>query len=206
MNVIKKLLAAAALLLGVALTAQADGIENFNDQQVDIEVKAAQKWITESTKNRIEPVAAKRIAKSVMQHAQRTGIDVKTILAVIKNESTFNYKAKSPYGAVGLMQVVPRWHRDKINGRDITKIETNIEVGTTILMDCWNSSANKTAALACYSGQSVAKVGKYKAKINSFSREYIQFKKDYLSTNGSQDNAVLDFYEVIEGNGNDEQG
>ena len=185
MNFLKTLFTCAALMFGMA-TCQpvaADEIEDIMVQDADRQATAA--WIQESTNNKVTPSMAKRITNSVIYHAQRTGIEVKTILGIIMKESTFNAKAKSGYGAVGLMQVVPRYHKDKIAGRDITRIETNIEVGTTILKNCLDASGNKTRALACYSGQSTTKVTKYKQKVNAFGKDYLNFKREYLSMNPS---------------------
>lgn len=183
MNFLKKLFTIAVLALGLIAGAPAyaeyDDIEQMYHQDIAHQASAA--WIQESTNNKVSPSIAKRISKSVAYHAKRTGIEAKTILAIIMKESTFNPKARSAYGAVGLMQVVPRYHKDKIAGRDVTRIETNIEVGTTILKDCLDASGNKTGALACYSGSSVAKVYKYRSKVNAFSKDYVNFKRDYVN-------------------------
>lgn len=181
MNFLKTLFACAAIMFGVAMCqpVAADEIEAIYQQDIDKQATAA--WIQESTNNKISPSIAKRITNSVVHHAQRTGIEVKTILGIIMKESTFNAKAKNGYGAVGLMQVVPRYHKDKIAGRDITRIETNIEVGTTILKNCLDASGNKTRALSCYSGNKVSKVGKYKSKVNAFAKDYQNFRKEFVS-------------------------
>ena len=89
----------------------------------------------------------------IKQAASQHGISEGLIKAVMHTESGFNANARSPVGAQGLMQVVPRFHRDKIAGRSILNIDTNVEVGTQVLGDCLLRHKGATRlALKCYSG------------------------------------------------------
>lgn len=110
-------------------------------------------WVVSATKEAVTPAQASRIVSSTMATAKRQQIDPLLILSVIFAESRFNVRAASRYGARGLMQVVPRWHRDKINKRNINDVQTNVEVGTQILEDCLvKHNDNLRKALRCYSG------------------------------------------------------
>lgn len=93
-----------------------------------------------------------RIVNAAFSEAKKHSIDPFLIIALINTESKFRPWAKNKSGARGLTQVIPRWHRDKIKGRDIMHIETNIEVGTKVLVDCLNRNKGMKNALRCYSG------------------------------------------------------
>lgn len=128
-------------------------------------------WIPSVNKN-VSKAQADTIVRHVFTEAKRHKIDPLLLLAIIKNESTFKTSAKSGSGARGLMQVLPRWHKDKIRGRNINDIAVNIEVGTIIINDClekYNDNVNR--ALGCYLGGSS---GKYVAKIAKTHRELKQ--------------------------------
>ena len=110
-------------------------------------------WIVTQSKQKVERSVAEVIVASVLKHAREKNIDPFLIVSLIKNESSFNPRAKSSYGAQGLMQVVPRFHRDKIAGRSILNIDTNVEVGTQVLGDCLlRHKGVIRLALKCYSG------------------------------------------------------
>lgn len=118
-------------------------------------------WIQEHTKGRVRPSTIEAIVTRVYKEARKHDIDPFLIFSLIKAESTFNTKAASSYGARGLTQVVPRWHRDKIRGRNILDIDTNIEVGTTVLSECLLRHKDIVLkALRCYSGGASPKYAK----------------------------------------------
>ena len=95
---------------------------------------------------------AEQIVNLAYYHADKHRVKPSLILGIIAVESRFDRKAVSPDGSKGYMQVLPRYHQDKIAGRNIHDAKINIEVGTKILGACVNKHKHINKALACYNG------------------------------------------------------
>ena len=96
---------------------------------------------------------AGRIVDNAYYYSEKRGLQLSYVLGVIRAESAYDYTASNSYGAKGLMQVVPRYHKDKIANRDVLSIPVNIEVGTKVLDECLKKHKNDAYdALSCYSG------------------------------------------------------
>lgn len=84
------------------------------------------------------------------------GLDPLLILAVISVESRFNPIAESDMGAKGLMQVIPRFHTEKLavhGGEDaVLDPKTNILVGAQILKEYIRLAGGLEAGLQMYNG------------------------------------------------------
>ncbi|MBI4194905.1 MAG: transglycosylase SLT domain-containing protein [Betaproteobacteria bacterium] len=84
------------------------------------------------------------------------GLDPLLIIAVMAVESRFNPIAESVAGAKGLMQVIPKYHGDKLKGfggeRAVFDPETNILVGAQILKEYLGRTGNLGMALQMYAG------------------------------------------------------
>jgi len=98
------------------------------------------------------------------------GVDPQLLLAIIAIESRYNPFAESHVGAQGLMQVMPRVHRDKFEdlGLDMAAAVIpvpNMIVGTRIYTDCRRRRGSVTRALACYVGATGPGDGGYGAKV-----------------------------------------
>jgi hypothetical protein len=84
------------------------------------------------------------------------GLDPLVILAVISIESRFNPIAESDMGAKGLMQVIPKFHTEKLalhGGQDaVLDPKTNILVGAQILKEYIRLAGGLEAGLQMYNG------------------------------------------------------
>ncbi|WP_341678645.1 transglycosylase SLT domain-containing protein [Niveibacterium sp. SC-1] len=99
----------------------------------------------------LEPIvlAAQRVGDSVK-------LDPLLIIAVMGIESSFNPFAESNFGAQGLMQVVPRFHQDKIDPEagthPLLDPAENVRVGATVLREYIRRNGSLVAGLQQYGG------------------------------------------------------
>jgi soluble lytic murein transglycosylase-like protein len=123
---------------------------------------AEQRALAEAIARRYR-VAEDAIA-DIVSSAYRAGaeyrVDPLLILAVVAVESRFNPFAQSVLGAKGLMQVLPRFHLDKLSEHGgeaaLLEPEANIQVGTRILREYLRRSGETEAALQMYVGSDAA--------------------------------------------------
>lgn len=104
---------------------------------------------------RVAQGAAAEVVHAAFREGLRHGLDPMLILAVIAVESRFNPIAESEQGALGLMQVVPRFHMDKIAALGAPSIllpEANIALGTRILKDAIRRGGDELTGLQLYNG------------------------------------------------------
>lgn len=100
---------------------------------------------------------AQRIVQSAYREADNHGLPPLLVLAVIEKESSLRPTVQSSYGATGLMQVVPRFHGEKLvrekHPDGLKDPETNIRVGSRVLAEYLaRRGGNEEKALEKYSG------------------------------------------------------
>jgi soluble lytic murein transglycosylase-like protein len=116
------------------------------------------------------------IANHLLMNAAANNIPVEILVGLITVESRFNTRATSSHGAKGLTQVMPRYHKAKIHGRDIFDPRVGIEVGSLILRDCLDKHSNSyRKALGCYSGSKGKQAVKYYQLVLKESNRFTQY-------------------------------
>ena len=108
-----------------------------------------------SRRYRVAEPAAETVVRAAFSEGERHNLDPMLILAVIAVESRFNPIAASEQGALGLMQIVPRFHKEKIarvGEPGVLAPETNIAIGTLILKDSIRRGGSDAAGLQLYNG------------------------------------------------------
>jgi soluble lytic murein transglycosylase-like protein len=122
-----------------------------------------------SRKYKVAPDATEQLVSGAFDAGQQVGVDPLLILAVMAVESRFNPIAESVRGAKGLMQVIPRFHQDKLGehgGADsVLHPMTNILVGASILKEYTRRAGSVEAGLRLYSGGLSDTSGKYSRKV-----------------------------------------
>jgi soluble lytic murein transglycosylase-like protein len=117
---------------------------------------------------RVSPEAVLPIFEVAELIGRERRIDPLLILAIIGVESGFNPFAESSMGARGLMQVIPRFHMDKVpegmGVRHLFDPAVNIRVGVRVLEEAINRRGGLMAGLQYYAGSSDPK-GRYATKV-----------------------------------------
>ncbi|GHU31812.1 transglycosylase [Betaproteobacteria bacterium] len=117
---------------------------------------------------RVSPEAVLPVFEVAELIGQERRIDPLLILAIIGVESGFNPFAESAMGARGLMQVIPRFHMDKVpegmGVRHLFDPAVNIRVGVHVLDEAIRRRGGLTAGLQSYSGSSDSE-GRYANKV-----------------------------------------
>jgi len=76
-----------------------------------------------------------RIADSVLRCSREYGLAADLVLAVMLVESAARPSARSPKGAIGLMQVMPHMFEELELPGSVAHVETNVEAGCLLLAD-----------------------------------------------------------------------
>lgn len=143
---------AKPLLKGLA----ALGADPFaqDDGELSSEMARVRDWIADTyqvAESTIEPALVAAEAQ-----AEELGFDPLLIVAIMAVESSFNPRAVSDMGAQGLMQVIPKYHQDKIGpnvGRNaLFDPEVNVRVGTLVLHEGLQRYGSMQRALQYYNG------------------------------------------------------
>lgn len=136
-----------------------------------------------SKRYRVSLDATLELVSAAYVAGEQTGLDPLLILAVMAVESRFNPIAESVAGAKGLMQVIPRYHMEKIiasgGEKAVLEPEINIQLGARILRDYIVRSGGLTTGLQMYNGASDNGSNQYAEKVISEKQRLQQIVKNY---------------------------
>lgn len=108
----------------------------------------------------VTPAHASRVVAAAVNTSVKTGLPASLMLAVVAVESGFNEQAHNS-GARGLMQIIPRWHPEKIKAiggpGELFKVEKNIATGGAILREYIDKAGSTFSGLHRYNGSAHAK-------------------------------------------------
>jgi soluble lytic murein transglycosylase-like protein len=110
-----------------------------------------------------------RMVAAAFRAGPQAGLDPLLVLAVIAIESRFNPIAESVMGAKGLMQIIPKYHRarlDEFGGEAVLfDPEANILLGVQILQEYVRRTGTLEAGLQFYNGAFGDGSAQYAAKV-----------------------------------------
>lgn len=161
---------------GDALAPQATGQELVACRPTHIEAPAPALSATElrlsrylSRRYMVGLAATEQVVQAAYAAAGEVGLDPLLLLAVAAVESSFNPLAESVVGAKGLMQIIPRWHREKLErlgGDDaLFDPEANILLGAHILKEYVHRTGTLEAGLQFYNGAFLDSTAQYARKV-----------------------------------------
>lgn len=118
---------------------------------------------------RVADEAASLFVRTAYRSGREHGVDPLLILAVTAIESAFNPVAESSMGAMGLMQVIPRFHPEKLpeggGEQALLDPEVNIHVGTRVLREYLGRFGELEPALQKYAGAFDEPTARYAVKV-----------------------------------------
>jgi soluble lytic murein transglycosylase-like protein len=130
---------------------------------------------------RVSAAATQDLVGAAFRAAELTNLDPLLILAVAAVESSFNPIAESAYGAKGLMQVVPRYHTERLafhgGAETVLDPQTNIRVGAEILSDYIRRTGSLEAGLQMYAGATEDPDSQYVQKVLAEKRRLAEAAK-----------------------------
>lgn len=159
------------LLVAGATPAPAPDIPVSPVQYESLDLRVAPRPLVQQVarRYRIGQAAAERAVNAAYLASYEVGVDPLLVLAVIGVESSFNPAAESGAGAKGLMQIVPAYHRERLDeyGGDESVLDplVNVAVGTRILNDYIERAGSLEAALQSYNGAAADPTARYARKV-----------------------------------------
>lgn len=118
---------------------------------------------------RVAEAASSAFVSTAYRVGRELSVDPLLILAVMAVESRYNPVAESSMGAMGLMQVIPRYHPEKLLGHGgehaLLDPDVNIHVGAQILREYMRRFGETEAALQQYAGAADEPTAQYSGKV-----------------------------------------
>jgi soluble lytic murein transglycosylase-like protein len=130
-----------------------------------------QRAVTEyiARRYRVSDQAVAGFVASAYQAGAEHSLDPLLILAVMAIESRYNPVAESTVGAKGLMQVIPKYHLEKLTDhggeQSLLDPDVNIAVGSQILREYQRRLGDIEAALQMYAGAFDEPTSQYAHKV-----------------------------------------
>ncbi|EFF83942.1 transglycosylase SLT domain protein [Acinetobacter haemolyticus ATCC 19194] len=127
----------------------------------------------------VSPTTADRLSPIILQSAKQHDVPPLLVAAVIRQESSYRSNARSPTGALGLMQIIPsHWTQDCPG--DLYNEYININCGTHVLATYYKSAGSWHKALGYYyvgpTGYQRSFSNRHKAR--KYARSFERHKKE----------------------------
>jgi soluble lytic murein transglycosylase-like protein len=151
----------------------------------------------------VTPAQGRQYDELISEHSKKNGVRVDLVRAVVQVESAFNPYARSPKGALGLMQLMPSTLR-QYGVRNPFDPQDNVRAGVAYLRELLDRyQNNEQLALAAYNAGPGA-VDKYGQSVPPYreTRQYVAHIKDMVGSSDSaapRDNHIYKVTDVVDG-------
>jgi|GEM_PF-1105851 len=146
-----------------------------DDDGLSPEMLRVRDWISDTY--RVSDEVLEPALMAAEDSAEEHGFDPLLIVAIMAVESSFNPRAVSNMGAQGLMQVIPRYHQDKIGKRRdkyaLFDPELNVRVGTLVLQEGLQRYGSMQRALQYYNGALKDPKARYTRKVMALKKRLV---------------------------------
>ena len=138
---------------------------------IETPLEREQRAVTEyiAKRYRVADTAVAGFVAAAYRAGEQYSVDPLLVLAVMAVESRYNPVAESTVGAKGLMQVIPKFHLEKLmdhgGERALLEPEVNIQVGARILREYQRRFGDTETALQMYAGAFDEPTAQYAAKV-----------------------------------------
>ena len=122
------------------------------------------KWVISRSGGELTPSQALSLIRDTRECAAKHEVSERLVWQVMAVESSFDRRAVSQVGAQGLMQVMRRWHPEKVKGRSLFNQKVNVCVGAQILAEYISRYRSVPKALHAYNGLN-GRAGTYARKV-----------------------------------------
>jgi soluble lytic murein transglycosylase-like protein len=139
--------------------------------ETETPLEREQRLVTEyiAKRYRVADTAVSGFVSAAYRAGSQYDVDPMLVLAVMAVESRYNPVAESGVGARGLMQVMPKFHLDKLAAHGgepaLLEPEVNILVGTRILREYQRRFGDVETALQMYAGALDEPTAQYASKV-----------------------------------------
>lgn len=141
---------------GGALTSKVALEVCFDDNRLEDSIVIFSNELQNIYNNQNKPLEGKDLYLSMVDYISEKHypeLDKAIVQAVMETESNYDPNAGNPSGAIGLMQIIPKWHRhraEKYGLHDLWDPYTNILVGMDLINESYQKYGDYQQALYVY--------------------------------------------------------
>jgi soluble lytic murein transglycosylase-like protein len=166
-GLVERLPAAMAEVFSQPATEVAGAIQARAESSLEREQRSLTEYI--ARRYRVSDTAVAAYVATAYRAGARYSVDPLLILAVMAVESRYNPVAESTVGAKGLMQVIPKFHLEKLTDHGgeqaLLEPDVNILVGSQILREYQRRFRDTETALQMYAGALDEPTSQYATKV-----------------------------------------